>query len=531
MKKKIISLLLCLTLLTWVPSTAMAANSADATVIESVSIKGITIPFVGEKPDYSSELGGTDYTYDDQLAGDHDVFEGKWWYDETTGHIVSPNEAFKLNHVYTIAILLVPNDGYEFKVDEGNNPLLKAKVNGFPAAIDKDLTGKSQAFIEYTFSPCSEKNRVNEVAVSIDPPKTGEEASFSFFRIFPGEDVTYSADTNTSQNYHNGVCWYDKTSETYLSEGDTFVQGHDYGVRIAIQAQNDYFFATNTKNTSEVKVFINDKRAGTGNFAGANPGERIILYYTFTNENEVVSSIQITDITEPVVGEHPNYTVLTANDSYWINGVFWVDVTDGKEVTIKETDTFLEGHTYQIQVWLRTADGYVFHTDADGYLDVYVIINGNDANYIPAFSEISAELFYDFEATVKDTTTDTESETSETDSEPNTDDTNTESDIQTDTETTDDTDTTETDTSTESDTESDTDKADVILGDVDGDGFVTMTDVVMLQKAIAKLTTFSEDQITIADVNFDSKNTMEDVVTIQKYIAKLITSFETGKGN
>lgn len=525
MKKKIISLLLCLTLLTWVPSTAMAANSADATVIESVSIKGITIPFVGEKPNYSSELGGTEYTYDDQLADDSDVFEGKWWYDETTRHIVQPDETFQLDHVYTINILLLATDGYEFKVDEGNNSLLKAKVNGFPAVVFKSSTGKHQAFIEYTFSPCSVKYKVNEVAVKIDPPKTGEEASFEFFRIFPGEDVTYSVDTNTSQNYHNGVCWYDETSETYLSQGDTFVQGHDYEVRIAIQAQNDYFFATNSNNTPQVKVFINDKRAGIGNFAGANPEERIILYYTFTNENEVVSAIELTNITEPVVGEYPNYTVLTANDSYWINGVFWVDVTDGKDVTMKETDTFLEGHTYQIEVWLRTAAGYVFKTDTDGCLDVEVLINGNNADYIPAFSEISAEVFYDFDAVVKDTTTDTTSDTT-TDSEPDTDDTNTDSDTQTDTETTDDTDTqSETDTSTESDT----DKADVILGDVDGDGFVTMTDVVMLQKAIAKLITFSDDEIVKADVNFDTKNTMEDVVTIQKYIAKLITSFDVVK--
>ena len=56
-----------------------------------------------------------------------------------------------------------------------------------------------------------------------------------------------------------------------------------------------------------------------------------------------------------------------------------------------------------------------------------------------------------------------------------------------------------------------------------------MTDVVMLQKAIAKLITFSEGEIVKADVNFDGKNTMEDVVTIQKYIAKLITSFEADK--
>ena len=47
----------------------------------------------------------------------------------------------------------------------------------------------------------------------------------------------------------------------------------------------------------------------------------------------------------------------------------------------------------------------------------------------------------------------------------------------------------------------------------------------MLQKAIAKLITFSEDEIVKADVNFDSKNTMEDVILIQRYIARFINKF------
>ena len=63
------------------------------------------------------------------------------------------------------------------------------------------------------------------------------------------------------------------------------------------------------------------------------------------------------------------------------------------------------------------------------------------------------------------------------------------------------------------------------LGDVNGDGYVKMDDVVMIQKNIAKLITLDEKQSTAANVNKDANITMEDVVMIQKFIAKLISEF------
>lgn len=68
--------------------------------------------------------------------------------------------------------------------------------------------------------------------------------------------------------------------------------------------------------------------------------------------------------------------------------------------------------------------------------------------------------------------------------------------------------------------------ATTILGDINADKEVTMLDVVMLQKAIAKLVKLTDEEKTAADVNFDGQTTMEDVVLIQKYIAKLINSFD-----
>ncbi|MCR5636977.1 MAG: dockerin type I repeat-containing protein [Clostridiales bacterium] len=64
-----------------------------------------------------------------------------------------------------------------------------------------------------------------------------------------------------------------------------------------------------------------------------------------------------------------------------------------------------------------------------------------------------------------------------------------------------------------------------VIGDVTGDGEVTMLDVTEMQKYIAKLVEFTPEQIKCADVNGDGKVDMLDVTTVQKYIAKLINAF------
>ncbi|MBR4172802.1 MAG: hypothetical protein IKR46_00325, partial [Clostridia bacterium] len=63
-----------------------------------------------------------------------------------------------------------------------------------------------------------------------------------------------------------------------------------------------------------------------------------------------------------------------------------------------------------------------------------------------------------------------------------------------------------------------------VMGDADGDGEVSMTDVTLVQRVIAKLTTLED--ISLADVNGDGELTMLDVTNMQKFIAKLIDKFD-----
>ena len=64
--------------------------------------------------------------------------------------------------------------------------------------------------------------------------------------------------------------------------------------------------------------------------------------------------------------------------------------------------------------------------------------------------------------------------------------------------------------------------APAVIGDVTGDGTVSMLDVTEMQKYIAKLVEFTPEQIICADVNGDGTVDMLDVTTVQQYLAELI---------
>ena len=67
--------------------------------------------------------------------------------------------------------------------------------------------------------------------------------------------------------------------------------------------------------------------------------------------------------------------------------------------------------------------------------------------------------------------------------------------------------------------------SEVILGDVNQDGVVSISDATLIQKYLINTVTLSNSQQIAADVNRDGVITIRDATYIQKYIAKIITEF------
>ena len=64
-----------------------------------------------------------------------------------------------------------------------------------------------------------------------------------------------------------------------------------------------------------------------------------------------------------------------------------------------------------------------------------------------------------------------------------------------------------------------------LLGDVDGDGSVTSTDAVLIQRADAGITTATADMIRRGDVDGDGKLTILDATFIQRYLIGIKVSY------
>ena len=69
-----------------------------------------------------------------------------------------------------------------------------------------------------------------------------------------------------------------------------------------------------------------------------------------------------------------------------------------------------------------------------------------------------------------------------------------------------------------------------MLGDVNGDEKVDITDATMIQKAVAELIELDENQQLAADVNEDNKVDITDATMIQKYVAEMIDHFGKDQG-
>lgn len=60
-------------------------------------------------------------------------------------------------------------------------------------------------------------------------------------------------------------------------------------------------------------------------------------------------------------------------------------------------------------------------------------------------------------------------------------------------------------------------KPEILLGDVDSDGYVTMADVICLRQYLAQMRGLSKEALIAADVNKDGRISIIDAVMIQQY--------------
>ena len=170
------------------------------------------------------------------------------------------------------------------------------------------------------------------------------------------------------------------------------------------------------------------------------------------------------EVDEPIAGLEAEIAFLNKTEGCVVDNMYWYDITDGERVLLKQTDTFEAGRTYQVEMWLKANDGYYLSTDKEGYLNVNAKINGKPAEVLLDSSDKVAGFTLDF--TIP--------------------------------------------------------KDDFMLGDVNGDGRITIMDATAIQLHIAQLEMLPEDKLACADTDGDGKIAIMDATQIQLFIAQLI---------
>jgi len=64
----------------------------------------------------------------------------------------------------------------------------------------------------------------------------------------------------------------------------------------------------------------------------------------------------------------------------------------------------------------------------------------------------------------------------------------------------------------------------IVFADANKDGVISIMDATMIQRHIAQLTTIPEDRLVCADTDKDGKINITDVTMIQRFIAQIIPS-------
>ena len=69
----------------------------------------------------------------------------------------------------------------------------------------------------------------------------------------------------------------------------------------------------------------------------------------------------------------------------------------------------------------------------------------------------------------------------------------------------------------------------VLLGDANGDGYVNISDVTDIQRAVAEMDTLDDLRKKAADINGDGVVTIDDATFLQTYLAEFGTAYPIGE--
>ena len=264
--------------------------------------------------------------------------------------------------------------------------------------------------LDYICDICdSQKDMIYPPEIFVTAPKEGQLPDYT---VTVDRPACYTA-MGGSSNYTQYRFWFvsDNGVDNWrlIDKNTAFVAGKYYKFEVEMQTKTGYQFPQMASYGGEPYFWaaVNGNVVKAHKTYGMDPARYCTIEYNFGLCNDsVIENIIIENVTEPVASEKPTYTATvrgsgysidtTKNsyyDAYWVgekwyyikNGIGWFDMTESDWVY--ENETFIPGHEYQIQVFLKTEDGYEFAHDRWYVPTVTASVNSNASDVMKSGSD------------------------------------------------------------------------------------------------------------------------------------------------
>lgn len=344
--KKFLSLVLTLIMLLCL----MPTTSVFASTVMKAEIKNIDLPVIGEKPDFSAELGS--------LSGVMKITKVEWveydadweWQKEMTA-----NDTFKEGYWYVVYAYLETEPGHNF----GDS--VTGTINNINAKMDGNATQANGTKVGFyvSYQAAKQLTVINNVDLTVVKPVIGKTPTFA--KVDTKQYV--SEKYGTVSNCSNGVTWTNQGSGVNITVSNPFKEGTKYKVTYYLTAKDGYRFDYNTKCT------INGVTATLGRIDTTHITVSLSDLVPGDGKKEI-TALDLS-VTAPKDGEKPNYTKIDGTGYYsdngingtstkiYKNGIAWYK-SASSYISPGTTETFKGGSEYTIKIALTAKDGYKF---------------------------------------------------------------------------------------------------------------------------------------------------------------------------
>ena len=319
---------------------------AAKTPINFVKVSDITEPVIGATPDFDITLTGDGVVFDEEEYPD-----GVAWYKvNMSGEFVEwvpmdEDTEFGAG-LYELQVALKPGAEYEFTDATKfyyNEYELPAWHDTYESNYDWWADEGVDILLYFTLEDPAASTEITSLSATVTEPVAG--ASPSFEAVAGGEGYTAEVE------------WESEDAQLYPEDGYEFKAGEKYYLYVAFNAKEGCEFADN------VTITIN---GDTPEDIFEHEGKIVALVTYTTPVPTPITSVKISDITEPVIGATPDFDITLTGEAAFDEeeGKGWWKVEpETYHWELMDEDTPFSAGLYALEVCLKSKAGYEF-TDA-----------------------------------------------------------------------------------------------------------------------------------------------------------------------